>query len=169
MNGVGNSPNTPILVFPHRRLCRNRSEPAHVILNEVKNLDLLIGCKMRDPSAAPQDDIAPQSVEGEENPLCAVKCKINLACRQTSCGKRDHGSHRPTLRQILPQFFILRRVAVLLLELLERFEQLLLAHLQRVGDHTRGLFEAGASITASTAHAREYVKILFARFVCHSV
>jgi hypothetical protein len=37
-----------------------------VILNEVKNLDLSIGSKRRDPSAAPQDDITTQSREGEE-------------------------------------------------------------------------------------------------------
>jgi hypothetical protein len=37
-----------------------------VILNEVKNLDLSIGSKKRDPSAAPQDDIATQSLQGEE-------------------------------------------------------------------------------------------------------
>jgi hypothetical protein len=36
-----------------------------VILNEVKNLDLSIGSKRRDPSAAPQDDIATQSPTGE--------------------------------------------------------------------------------------------------------
>jgi hypothetical protein len=36
-----------------------------VILNEVKNLDLSMGSKKRDPSAAPQDDIATQSLEGE--------------------------------------------------------------------------------------------------------
>jgi hypothetical protein len=37
-----------------------------VILNEVKNLDLSIGSKPRDPSAAPQDDIATQPLAGEE-------------------------------------------------------------------------------------------------------
>ena len=36
-----------------------------VILNEVKNLDLSIGSRRRDPSAAPQDDIATQSPRGE--------------------------------------------------------------------------------------------------------
>jgi small-conductance mechanosensitive channel len=39
---------------------------SRVILNEVKNLDLSIGFKKRDPSAAPQDDIATQSLKGEE-------------------------------------------------------------------------------------------------------
>ena len=37
-----------------------------VILNEVKNLDLSIGSIRRDPSAAPQDDIATQPLKGEE-------------------------------------------------------------------------------------------------------
>jgi hypothetical protein len=32
-------------------------------VNEVKNLDLLVGSKKRDPSAAPQDDFATQSLE----------------------------------------------------------------------------------------------------------
>jgi NitT/TauT family transport system substrate-binding protein len=34
-----------------------------VILNEVKNLDLSLGSKRRDPSAAPQDDIATQFLD----------------------------------------------------------------------------------------------------------
>ncbi len=38
---------------------------------------------------------------------------------------------------------------------------ILLTHLHRVGDHTRGLFEAEASIAISTTHALEDVKILF--------
>jgi hypothetical protein len=36
-----------------------------VILNEVKNLGLSISSKRRDPSAAPQDDIATQSLAEE--------------------------------------------------------------------------------------------------------
>jgi small-conductance mechanosensitive channel len=39
---------------------------SRVILNEVKNLDLSMGFKKRDPSAAPQDDIATQALKGEE-------------------------------------------------------------------------------------------------------
>jgi hypothetical protein len=42
-----------------------------VILNEVKNLDLSIGSKKRDPSAAPQDDIATQS-QGEREPVSLI-------------------------------------------------------------------------------------------------
>jgi hypothetical protein len=41
----------------------------------------------------------------------------------------------------------------------------LLIHLHRVGDHTRGLFEAEASIAISTAHTLEDVKIFF--FIGH--
>jgi NitT/TauT family transport system substrate-binding protein len=38
-----------------------------VILNEVKNLDLSVGCKRRDPSASPQDDTTTQPHEGERD------------------------------------------------------------------------------------------------------
>jgi hypothetical protein len=37
----------------------------------------------------------------------------------------------------------------------------LLADLERIGDHTRGLFEADASIAASAAHPSQDVKIFF--------
>jgi hypothetical protein len=37
---------------------------ARVILNKVKNLDLSIDSKRRDPSAVPQDNIATQSLSG---------------------------------------------------------------------------------------------------------
>lgn len=37
----------------------------------------------------------------------------------------------------------------------------LIIHLHCVGDHTRGLFEAEASIVVSAAHALEDVKICF--------
>ena len=43
----------------------------------------------------------------------------------------------------------------------ERRHHILLCHLQGIGDHTRGLFEAEASITVSAAHALEDVKIFF--------
>jgi hypothetical protein len=36
---------------------------------------------------------------------------------------------------------------------LERRDNFLLADFQRIGDHTRGLFEAEASIAVSAAHA----------------
>jgi hypothetical protein len=42
-----------------------------VILNKVKNLDLSIGSKERDPSAAPQDDIATRS-QGEREPVSLI-------------------------------------------------------------------------------------------------
>src|SRR5438067_2968840 len=61
-------------------------------------------------------------------------------------------SHRPSLRQIRAQLRVLRIVRVLLLEGLEQFDQVVLIHAQYVGDHTRGLFEAEASVTTSTLH-----------------
>jgi len=39
-------------------------------------------------------------------------------------------------------------------------DNFLLADFQRVGDHTRGLFEAEASIAVSAAHALQYVDVL---------
>jgi hypothetical protein len=57
---------TPTFVLPRQRLCRNRKISGIVILNEVKNLDLFIGCKRRDPSALPQDDNATQSLKGKD-------------------------------------------------------------------------------------------------------
>ena len=44
---------------------------------------------------------------------------------------------------------------------LQRFNDFLLIHLQRIGDHTRGLFEAQASIVVSAAHALQDVEIVF--------
>jgi hypothetical protein len=44
------------------RLCRNGEITEDVILNAVKNLDLSIGCRRRDPSASPQDDSTTQSL-----------------------------------------------------------------------------------------------------------
>ena len=46
--------------------CNGNKPRSRVILNEVKNLDLSTGFKKRDPSAAPQDDIATQALKGEE-------------------------------------------------------------------------------------------------------
>ena len=43
---------------------------------------------------------------------------------------------------------------------LERRDDSILAHLHSVGDHTRGLFEAEASIAASAAHALENIEIV---------
>lgn len=48
----------------------------------------------------------------------------------------------------------------------ERGDDCFLILLDCVGDHTRGLFEAEASIAVSATHAFEYVKIvLFGRHV----
>ena len=44
---------------------------------------------------------------------------------------------------------------------LERRDNFLLADLERIGDHTRGLFEADASIAASTTHPLQNIKIFF--------
>jgi hypothetical protein len=49
---------------------------------------------------------------------------------------------------------------------LKRRDHILLIHLHRVGDHTRGLFEADASIVVSAAHALQDVKVFF--FVSHA-
>jgi len=68
---------------------------------------------------------------------------------------------RPRLRQIFPKFFVFRIVAVLGAQALERCDDFLLIHLHRVGDHTRGLFEADASIAVSAAHTRKDVEIFF--------
>jgi hypothetical protein len=50
---------------------------------------------------------------------------------------------------------------------LERRDDFPLIHLHRVGDHTRGLFEADASIAVSAAHARKNVETLF--FIRHLI
>jgi hypothetical protein len=55
---------------------------------------------------------------------------------------------------------------VLRAQALERRDYLLLTNLNRIGDHTRGLFEADASIAVSAAHALEDVKVFF--FVSHA-
>jgi len=49
---------------------------------------------------------------------------------------------------------------------LERRDDFLLLFLDRIGDHTRGLFEADASIVVSAAHAFENVEIVF--LGCHA-
>ena len=48
---------------------------------------------------------------------------------------------------------------------LERLDDVLLIHVYRVGDHTRGLFEAEASVVVSATHPRENVESSF--FVFH--
>jgi hypothetical protein len=56
---------------------------------------------------------------------------------------------------------VFRIVAVFAPQSLQRFNDFLLIHLQRIGDHTRGLFEAKASIAVSAAHALQDVEIVF--------
>jgi hypothetical protein len=51
------------------------------------------------------------------------------------------------------------------LQALERRDDILLIHPHRVGDHTRGLFEAEASVAVSATHAFQDIKIFL--FVSH--
>ena len=67
----------------------------------------------------------------------------------------------PVIGKITPQLLILRSIARLPLQTLQRLNDFFLIHLQRVGDHTRGLFEAEASIVVSAAHALQNVEIFF--------
>ena len=50
-------------------------------------------------------------------------------------------------------------------ETLERLNNVLFIHFHSAGDHTRGLFEAEASVVVSATHPREYVESPF--FVFH--
>src|ERR1051326_5196143 len=69
------------------------------------------------------------------------------------------------MRQIFAQIFVFRVIAVQLVSPLERPENFLVCHIDRAGDHTRGLFEAEASSRISAPHALKNVKVLF--FVHH--
>ena len=51
------------------------------------------------------------------------------------------------------------------METLERLDDVLFIHFYCAGDHTRGLFEAEASVVVSATHARKDVKRVF--FVFH--
>jgi hypothetical protein len=51
------------------------------------------------------------------------------------------------------------------LQALERRDDILLIHPHRVGDHTRGLFEAEASVAVSATHAFQDIEIFL--FVSH--
>src|SRR5207245_2458311 len=62
------------------------------------------------------------------------------------------GLEGPVLRQGRAHLLVLHIVGVLLLEGLELLDQLVLIHFEHVGDHTRGLFEALASVAASALH-----------------
>jgi len=72
---------------------------------------------------------------------------------------------RPPLGKLLPQFFVLRIAFVIRTEALERLNDVLFSHFHSAGDHTRGLFEAEASVVMSATHAREDVESPF--FVFH--
>jgi hypothetical protein len=65
----------------------------------------------------------------------------------------------PALRQILPKLLIFGIIGFFPPEPLQSFDNFLLADLERIGDHTRGLFEAEASIAPSTAHFLKDKKI----------
>ena len=67
----------------------------------------------------------------------------------------------PVFGEIIAQFFIFRTVARFLFQTLQCLNDFFLIHFQRVRDHTRGLFEAEASIVVSAAHALQNVKIFF--------
>lgn len=77
--------------------------------------------------------------------------------------------NRPIFRQVAANFFVLGIVGTFLPQALKRFEHVLLVHLQSIGDHTRGLFEAYASIAVSAAHALKNVNIFFVGFVGHNL
>ena len=74
---------------------------------------------------------------------------------------RNYFSYRPVFRQIFSYLLVFGVVAVLRTQALERRNDFLLADFERIGDHTRGLFEADASIAASAAHPSQDVKIFF--------
>ena len=67
---------------------------------------------------------------------------------------------RPVVRQIFTYVLILRVVGMRFAQPFQRRDDFLLADFQCVGDHTRGLFEAEASIAVSAAHALQHVNIL---------
>lgn len=69
------------------------------------------------------------------------------------------------MRQVSPQLFVFRIIGLFVPQASQCVYYFLLVHLERIGDHTRGLFEAEASIAVSTAHALENVQVLL--FVCH--
>ena len=75
-------------------------------------------------------------------------------------------SDRPLLRQIFSEPFIFRVIVLLSAQALERRDDFFLADFERIGDHTRGLFEAHASVTVSAAHALQDVYILVV--LCHT-
>jgi hypothetical protein len=90
------------MVLSRRRLCRNQKNAAYVILNKVKNLDRSIGYKRRDPSAWPQDDIATQSLEGEENELGrTLKSKLPKSPKKLSYPTLWHDTLRHFEQQCL--------------------------------------------------------------------
>ncbi len=69
---------------------------------------------------------------------------------------------RPILGKLPAPLFVLRVITEIPANTLKGFEQLLKIEVKGVRDHTRGLFEAEASIFISAAHPLENVAILFA-------
>src|SRR5256885_17218038 len=62
------------------------------------------------------------------------------------------GLKGPVFRQHGAELLVLGIVGVFLLESLDLLEQIILIHFEHVGDHTRGLFEAEASVAPSAPH-----------------
>ena len=63
----------------------------------------------------------------------------------------------------MSQSLILWVVGLLATQASQCLNYFLLIDLQAVGDHTRGLFEAEASVAVSTAHTLQNVKVVFLR------
>src|SRR4051812_26180542 len=74
-------------------------------------------------------------------------------------------SDGPSFRKLVPQLFVFGIGGMIRTKTLERRDDVLLIHIHCAGDHTRGLFEAEASVVVSATHPREDVKSLF--FVLH--
>ncbi len=68
--------------------------------------------------------------------------------------------NRPVCGQIFAQFLVLPVAAVSGAQALQCRDDLLLADLQGVRDHTRGLLEAEASVAVSAAHPLQDVDVL---------
>src|SRR5438132_13935928 len=75
-------------------------------------------------------------------------------------GAARAGLTGPVFRQGRAQLLVLRILGVFLLEGLELLDQVVLVHLEHVGDHTRGLFEALASVAASALHPLHDVAVV---------
>lgn len=74
----------------------------------------------------------------------------------------------PISRQLAAHFGIVGIIRAGLSYALERRHKLFKIHAQCIGDHTRGLFEAHASIVVSAAHSLEDVLFSFGHGHCLS-